>query len=476
MTTTSALSAGEGRSGADRDRGQSHIDPALTAMADVSLLLDEQGVVREIGLGSVDLPLPEAREWLGKRWIDTVTPESRPTLEELLAEALRDGRSRRRLLTHPSQPGSDVPISYSVIRVNDRLVIALGRDLRTVAALERRLVEAEQVMERDYLRLRHLETRARALFQLSSDAVLVLDGVSLKVVDANPAAAELLQTDLKNLIGRSCPFALDGADGRVTRREVAALRGWTRAGPVAVRVRRGGRGGNGEGGKSLVLGLSLFSLDPDGLVLARLWPAGRAAETQGLKNASRTFQLVQALPDGFVITDLEGRVRCANRSFLTLVELRSEDQSRGHFLGRWLGRPGAEAGLLLAALRRHGAVKLFGSALRGECGSVAEVEVSGAVSDRGQRSEAVFIIRDVGRRLVAGSRGGRDLGRAVDDLADQVGRTPVRQLAREAADLVERRLLEAALTQAADNRTVAAELLGLSRQSLYLKLKRYGFK
>ena len=40
-------------------------------------------------------------------------------------------------------------------------------------------------------------------------------------------------------------------------------------------------------------------------------------------------------------------------------------------------------------------------------------------------------------------------------------------------ELVERHFIEAALDLTRDNRTAAAELLGLSRQSLYLKLRRH---
>ena len=41
-------------------------------------------------------------------------------------------------------------------------------------------------------------------------------------------------------------------------------------------------------------------------------------------------------------------------------------------------------------------------------------------------------------------------------------------------DIVEQHYIEAALELTRGNRTAAAELLGLSRQSLYAKLNRYG--
>jgi DNA-binding NtrC family response regulator len=39
---------------------------------------------------------------------------------------------------------------------------------------------------------------------------------------------------------------------------------------------------------------------------------------------------------------------------------------------------------------------------------------------------------------------------------------------------VERHFIEAALELTGDNRTTAAEVLGLSRQTLYVKLRRHG--
>jgi DNA-binding NtrC family response regulator len=45
---------------------------------------------------------------------------------------------------------------------------------------------------------------------------------------------------------------------------------------------------------------------------------------------------------------------------------------------------------------------------------------------------------------------------------------------REATDMIERLCIQAALEVTGDNRASAAEMLGLSRQSLYVKLRRHG--
>jgi len=62
-----------------------------------------------------------------------------------------------------------VPVLYAALRLG-RVgpVVAVGRSLRPMAALQQQLVEAQQAMDREYLRLRQVETRHRLLFQVSS--------------------------------------------------------------------------------------------------------------------------------------------------------------------------------------------------------------------------------------------------------------------------------------------------------------------
>ena len=50
----------------------------------------------------------------------------------------------------------------------------------------------------------------------------------------------------------------------------------------------------------------------------------------------------------------------------------------------------------------------------------------------------------------------------------------LKELVRETTDVIERLCIEAALELTGDNRASAAEMLGLSRQSLYSKLRRFG--
>jgi transcriptional regulator PpsR len=129
--------------------------------------------------------------------------------------------------------------------------------------------------------------------------------------------------------------------------------------------------------------------------------------------------------------------------------------------------------VLIATLRQNDSVRLFPTVMRGRFGAETTVEIS-AASVPGERACLGFTIRDVGRRLPAEGRSTAGLQRTVGQLAELVGRVPLKDIVGETTDLIEQLCIEAALQLTRDNRAAAAEMLGLSRQSLYVKLRRYG--
>jgi transcriptional regulator PpsR len=397
-----------------------------------------------------------------------VTVESRPKVEALLRDANAHAPLRWRHINHPSSRGADVPMLYSAVQLgHEGRVMAVGRDLRAIAALQQRLVDAQQSMERDYWRLRHVETRYRLLFQMASEAVLIVDASSQKVIEANPAAGQLLGESGRRVVGRPFPEGFDADSTQAIQSLLAAVRGGGRADDVRVR--------STEGKREFLVSASLFRQENSSLFLIRLSPLqANAVSAIVPKSSSRVLKVVESAPDGFVVTDPEGRILTANRAFIDLAQLATEEQARGESLDRWLGRPGVDLNVLIANLRQHGSVRLFATTLRGEQGSVADVEISAVSVRHGEQPCLGFTIRNVGRRLPANSRAGRELPRSVEQLTELVGRVPLKDLVREATDLIERLCIEAALELTHDNRASASEMLGLSRQSLYVKLRRYG--
>lgn len=438
----------------------------VAAAGDVALVVDNRGVIRDVATNEGSDSIGEdSVNWIGRPWVDTVTPESRGKVEALLRDVAASGVSRRRQVNHPTAAGPDLPVAYTAVRLGAAGgVVAVGRDMRAIASLQQRLVETQQALERDYWRLRHVETRYRLLFQVSSEAILVVDASNRRIVDANDAAGRLFDKSTDKLVGRTFPIGVDPDTEPALEEALANARTAGRSGTVDARL--------ANGGAAVEVSVSCFRQDAVSLFLVRFTATGVSAPRDSELGAE-VAELLANAPDGFVVTDIEGRVISANRSFLDQVQLAGEQQAHGRLISEWIGRPGADLGVFLATLRKHGAIRLMATAVRGEQGGTSEAEISAAAAPTDSPQCIGFILRDVGRRVAHGPQGARDLTLAVEQLTSLVGRVALRDLLRDTSDLVERHFIEAALELTDDNRTAAAEVLGLSRQSLYVKMRRH---
>jgi transcriptional regulator PpsR len=143
-------------------------------------------------------------------------------------------------------------------------------------------------------------------------------------------------------------------------------------------------------------------------------------------------------------------------------------------LDHWLGSTGVELSVLIGNLRQRGSVGLFATTLRGEYGARSEVEIAASMLPPESGAAIAFAVRDVARRLSVPDRNTPRLPRSEHEMTELVGRVPLKQIVAETSDLIEQLSIEAALKLSRNNRALAAQLLGLSRQSLYVKLRRYG--
>ncbi len=469
-----------------------HADKLVEAVGDLSLVLDGDGMVLEVRARDRELQKLARREWRGRAWVDTVTADTRDKVILLLEAALGDGESTWRQVNHPAKSGPDLPVQYIAVCIAGGLkarsrtrIVAVGRDLRDSFMLQRRLVEAQQTMERDYWRFREAETRYRNLFRASSEAVLFADGATLRVVEANPAALALLAgARSPKPIGAPLGslFAAEAAEPLATA--LAAARSLGKHDALALAL----------AGSRLAVAVTAtsFRQEQASFLLVRLAPRGAAggSESQrsraGPSSHGAELDRLDALPSAFVrgaadalaFTDSVGRVVAINRAFGRLAQLSSEEQAKGESLDRWLGRSGVELPVLLANLREGGNAGLFTTELRGAQGLVTEVEIAASPLEptgAGEQAAFAFAVRDIGRRLTPGEASlPTKVPQSVKQLTELVGRVPLKQIVAETSDLIERLSIETALQMTRDNRAMAAQLLGLSRQSLYVKLRRFG--
>jgi transcriptional regulator PpsR len=439
------------------------------AGGDVTIVIDRDGVIRDMAVGTDQMARDGARSWLDRPWSETVTKDSRKKVEELLRDAVTQGRTRWREVNQVTPSLNSLLLKYVAVDTGrDGRVIAIGRDERSVAEMQQRLMAAQQAMERDYSRLRDAEFRYRLLFQTSSEAVIIVDPLTRRIVEANPAAHAITGVDKTPLQGEPFirmfePESQDGAASLLTLAQSTS-----HTDKVQMRLSSHQR--------EFVVTASLFRQDRGSQCLVRLSPADLGQGDQGSAGyaAARLSNVIERIPDAFVVTDDAMRILIVNTAFLQLARLGGEGQALGQPLTRFLGREGLDRNLLLESLRDHGSVRNFTTILRGQYDEQEDVEVSGVAAPDGGGVCYGFTIRRLGRRLADRAQNAPQLRRSVEQLTELVGRVKLKELVRETTDLVERLCIEAALELTKDNRASAADVLGLSRQSLYSKLHRFG--
>ncbi|MEM7027456.1 MAG: transcriptional regulator PpsR [Pseudomonadota bacterium] len=450
--------------------GLSEEDAALmvAVSTDISMVLDKNGVIQDLSIGNDEIAEDEYQHWLGKAWIDTVTVESRPKIESLLSATDSFENARWRQVNHPSVTGNDLPIQYATIQLGGEsdMRIAIGRYLGSMATLQQQLVDAQQSMERHYWQFRHLETRYRLLFKISEEGIFVVDAQSQNIIEMNPFASQLLDIAQADIKGESFINILEKNSSRKIEQIMAGVRatGKIEHGTAKLLLNN----------LEVDITVSLFPQNGNSVYLVRLAPLRSSTGHESSNVRNKLLRLVDSAPDGFVVTRSDGNILTANQAFLELIGVFSEEQIKGEPLSKWLGRPGIDMNVLSANLREQGKIRLFSTTLRSEHDAIVQVEISAKSVLNGDQPNFAFIIRDISLRLDDQNKNVRKIPRPVQQMTELVGRVPLKELVQESTNMIEKYCIEAALEITGDNRASAAEMLGLSRQGLYSKLRRYG--
>lgn len=429
------------------------------AASDIALVIDDNGQI--IDSTADPLEFPDTVHWRGRNWIDTVTIESKPKVMEMLAQA-RKGVTQHWRQVNMLAGDAEIPVRFIVITLNPGGgSVAFGRDMRDAAALQQRVLQAQQSLERDYLRLRQLEVRYRMLFEQTEQPVLIVEADTFRIREANHAAHKLFRVRVGTLPGGKLTalFARSARDALIAYLGSALVSN----APQPMRFEQV------EGQEPIQVSASGFRERGGQYLLIRTSAVSGVSEP----SSDSMLEVIEAMPDAFVLTNDRMHILTANAAFVELVASASVEQLRDRPLADLVGRPGIDLDLIEGQLTKHGMARNVTTVVGAQDGFEGEPVELSAVRTSDEKSHYGFVIRPIGRRL-------RDLPvsvdapRSVEQLTELVGRMSLRDIVRESTDLIERLCIEAALEYTSNNRASAAEILGLSRQSLYSKLHRYG--
>lgn len=439
----------------------------IAALADIALVVDETGHIASVITSPESASFENVADWELRDIRTILLSESIPKFDRALKSFLAgEATPQPTQLNHTDELRDwGFPVNYTFHRVGpDGSILMLGRDLRPISEMQQQLVKAQMALEQDYEQQREYDTRFHVLMESSRDAFVFIAQGSGRVIEANTLAARLLGRDRGDLTGSTFAQEFEGRRKGEMMDALSAAAVAEGATSVSAQTRKSGKG--------VRLHPTLFRASGERMLLCRI------DQTEG-DNPS-TSELPRSLnglfeqgADAIAFTDAEGSLLSVNEAFLELTNAAHVMNVKGRSLGDYLHRGHVDLRVLLDNAARVGHIRLYSTKMAGDYGASRTVEISATYLNDTESPGYAFILRDASRAdavRVTPAPAGEENVKSVMEL---VGSATLKEIVAETTDVVERMCIETAIELTSNNRVAAAEMLGLSRQSLYVKLRKY---
>jgi len=447
-----------------------HVGQLIEHAADLAVVVDADGVVTGISVNAECPSLGQLDHWVGRLFSDFLTDECKPKFAERVAlmRADPDFVPRPLELNHADNAKWEFPIRYTLHRVSEGgETLLIGRDLQPVAETQQRLVQEQLARERDRHKLRGAETYFRMVLEASETPIVLANPETGRIAEMNSAAADLLGGRVDVLVGSALAQAFEGRRRSEFMEAVTTAANSEEKKSVEVVSRRNGR--------VVTLCPSFFRSSGELVLLCRLVAV---KEDQGAPEVAQMLaSLFAATTDAIVVTDSHGHVVEANEGFLVMTDAAQLRDVRGRSIADFLSRGNVDLKLILDGASRTGRMRSYSAQIRSVVGTRVPVDISAAyLRHLGADLGIGMIMRDASPTQAAP---GTDAPSMISDDAMQsvmelVGTASLKDLVSATSDVIEKMCIETAVEMTGNNRVAAAEMLGLSRQSLYVKLRKHG--
>lgn len=437
----------------------------LLSVADVCVITTPEGEVLAAAAKSGSTLEKDAPGWAGRAFADVLEPASATKLAKRLADLARSGSgSSWAEVMHKIKAHENVPVRYALHRMrSEDHVLFLGQDQRPTIEMQQLLLNAQIALERDHEAQREIDTRYRLLMDFSTDAVVLMSIGSGLIIDINHNAAAILGRARADLIERSFADALVGQtrQGLVNTLEAPQPAGSDVVLDVEIKATN----------RRVQMTGKLFRASGEQLAMVRLSDPERGSVGDE-RLVTNLRQLFNHGADAIVFGDRDGNILAASETFLNLTDSPSMASVRGRSLSEFLARGVVDLRVLLDNARRAGQLRMYATKLNTDFGAQVGVEISATWLDDKFDPVLALVIRNAASSAnLRADAGGADNN--VQGVIELVGSSTLRDIVSETTDVIEKICIETALELTRNNRVAAAEMLGLSRQSLYVKLRKF---
>lgn len=435
--------------------------------SDIVVHIDGDGIVAAISVNPDCRSLGGLDHWVGKPFVKFLTSESQTKFRDRLAAFWENPERPARAieLNHADNATWEFPIKYTMHPAKDRAVLLMGRDMQPVAEVQQRLVNEQLARERDQQKLRREETFYRVVLEAAQTPLVLIEPEQGRIRDLNSAAALLLGTKTDTITGNVFAQVFEGRRRGEFAEALHAQASSDEASPVEVVARRNGR--------VLQLFPEYFRAAGELYVLCRLEPV-EGDDFASPQVAHALAGLFTSTSDAIVLTDTKGVIRDANEAFLILTDAAQLRDVKDESLAEFLVRGSIDLRLILDAASKKERLRSYNAQFKSVVGTRANVDISAArLQQKGGDLGFGMIIREI----TAPQTNQADAvvsDDAMRNVMDLVGTASLKELVSATSDVVEKLCMETAIQLTGNNRMAAAEMLGLSRQSFYVKLRKHG--
>ena len=437
----------------------------ISRAADIAFVVEPDGTILSVIVNPESDSFGHLDHWVGRDVREFLTSESIRKFDDKMASVAQSEDSGGTLeLNHADSAVWSFPVRYSFHMVGpEGAVLMLGRDLRPIAEMQQQLVRAQAALEQDYELQREYDTRFRVLMDCSRDPVLFVGLRDGRIRDSNREAAKLFSRTQDGLEGMEFEQLFEAAKGSSLIDRLTDPNSEDQS--VTIRTAKSRR--------VVTLHPRVFRAAGERLMALRI-QSGKAETAEVSALGADLAAFFEKGVDAVLFTDAEGRIKAANDSFLDMVDVAEAREAVSKSLADYLGRGSFDLKVLLDNATRTGQMRIYATQLETSLGKKVSAEFS--VTMLGERSKPsfAFLVRDVSR--VEAVR--KPVSTVSDDglrsVIELLGSSTLKDIVAETTDVVEKMCIETAVELTHNNRVAAAEMLGLSRQSLYVKLRKFG--
>ena len=437
----------------------------LARVSDIALMVSQTGLIKEVMVSPNLVGKPNMQEWVGLPIHEVFTVESIPKFDTRLKQFLAGrGDVQPIEVNHKAiPPHAAFPVRYSFHDTGAADgILMLGADLTPVTEMQQQLVAAQIALENDYEAQRDHDLRFRVLMESSDVPTALVSAETGNVLACNGAAENLLGKPREQLIDAS--FAREFESGGDFVSDLVNAASEQIVMPMDAHLSKDKR--------ALRLTPTLFRSTGGQVLLCKMQPSD-AQESSVDQLPSHLVNLFQNGTDSIVFVNAAGYILSSNDAFLKVADITHAQSIQGRPMVDFLSRGNVDLNVMLENARRTGSMRLYATKVVTEHGAERSVEISTTQLSAGSAAIFAMIIRDSRRvetvRTPIQQVTEPDMGSVVE----LIGGHSLKDIVAKTTDVVERMCIETAVEMTSNNRVAAAEMLGLSRQSLYVKLRKY---